>query len=234
MRASRRDIDPRLGLLDFSGYVDAAKIRSQGMQQLGQNIGEAIEGYKTEQENKKFRKSFAEELVADFGRKNADGTMDPSVARKLDFFNVNAGDFGDQNDEQKVETLVEALAGYDKSRLQTLRDGFALSELEHQQKMDQIRLEETAFLDAAKNRLNPDDIPEYTSTPSEAELEKLYKEGVRTILVNGKKMSITAPEEEGEPATRTKRGRLIKTSEPEVEPIVDPISSMPRLPKIRG
>jgi len=199
MRVQRRQgFNPLLGLRDYSGYERAAEIERASMEQLGQNIGSAIKGYKEKKDNEKFRRGFAEELIADANRTNADGTTDPSAARKLAFFNVNKGDFGDQNAEQQVETLYEALAGYDKERLQTLRDGFSLQELEHKQKLEQIQLEETAFLDAAKFTGNGSEIPKYTSTPNEAELERLHNTGVKTIIVNGKKMEIEAPEEEEE------------------------------------
>lgn len=149
MRVQRRQgFNPQLGLLDYSGYERAAEIDRQSMASLGQNIGEAVRGYREEKENDKFRRGFAEELISDMNRKNADGTTDPSAARRLAFFNVNAGDFVDQNDEQKVDTLVEALSGYDKDRLQTLRDGFALKELETKQKIDIVRAEGDSLLNA--------------------------------------------------------------------------------------
>jgi len=172
MRVQRRQgFNPLLGLRDYSGYERAAEIERASMEQLGQNIGSAIKGYKEKKDNEKFRRGFAEELIADANRTNADGTTDPSAARKLAFFNVNKGDFGDQNAEQQVETLYEALAGYDKERLQTLRDGFSLKELETQQKIDIVRAEGDSLLNAYNLRFGDGDPVEEKTIPTGESIE---------------------------------------------------------------
>jgi hypothetical protein len=55
--------DPKLGLLDFSGYERAATTRAAGNQMLGKAIGQAIQGYKAERDDEKTKRQLAKQIA---------------------------------------------------------------------------------------------------------------------------------------------------------------------------
>ena len=125
MRASRRDIDPRLGLLDFSGYVDAQRIRSQGMQQLGQSIGEALQSYKANRDEEKNKRAFAEKIA-----KGKNSYM-------LDFLGFEADDVKDITADE-VYGVIQAM---DPKEVQTLDKTFFVLEKKEKAELAKARIE---------------------------------------------------------------------------------------------
>ena len=48
-----QNVDPRLGILDFSPQADAARTRAAGQMALGSAIGEALTDYKARRDEEK-------------------------------------------------------------------------------------------------------------------------------------------------------------------------------------
>ena len=144
MRASRRDIDPRLGLLDFSGYVDAQRIRSQGMQQLGQNIGEAIRGF---QENKKLDKKVGQ--LADYFTKGIENkTVSP---RFFDFIGIDASELKGKSSDVIKSSILEGLNNYGKKESAELHSLLQLKQLEKSLKKSSFEKKEEEIAEVVQN-----------------------------------------------------------------------------------
>jgi hypothetical protein len=144
MRASRRDIDPRLGLLDFSGYVDAQRIRSQGMQQLGQNIGDAIRGF---QENKKLDKKVGQ--LADYFTKGIENkTVSP---RFFDFIGIDASELKGKSSDVIKSSILEGLNNYGKKESAELHSLLQLKQLEKSLKKSSFEKKEEEIAEVVQN-----------------------------------------------------------------------------------
>lgn len=73
-------IDPRLMQMDYSGFTNAANIRANAMEKLGQKIGSVIEDY-AERREEKIEKDNFEAALLPFATKMAGG--DAAEAKKL-------------------------------------------------------------------------------------------------------------------------------------------------------
>ena len=58
-----QNVDPRLGILDFSPQADAARTRAAGQMALGSAIGEALTDYKARRDEEKNKRAFSEKIA---------------------------------------------------------------------------------------------------------------------------------------------------------------------------
>ena len=143
MRVTRgQGFDPRLGLLDYSGYERAAATRAQGMQQLSQSIGEAIKGYREERENEKFRDQFAQDLATKIGRKTPEGGIDENAAKELAYYNIDTVALEGLSPAEQFEAISAGLQGRDREELQKAKDVYALQDLEQRNLRSRIEDEQ--------------------------------------------------------------------------------------------
>jgi len=117
--------DPRLGLLDFSGYERAAAIRAQGMQQLGQSIGEAIKGYKANRDEEKNKRAFADKIA-----KGKNSYM-------LEFLGFESDDVKDIT----ADEVYGVIQGMDPKEVQTLDKTFFVLEKKEKAELAKARIE---------------------------------------------------------------------------------------------
>jgi|TARA_S200002703_G_scaffold146617_1_gene141809 hypothetical protein len=138
MRVTRgQGFDPRLGLLDYSGYERAAAIEAQSMQQLGQNIGEAIKGYKANKQLDKKMDQFSKYLAdkAKEGKTdylNMIGVSDEQI-KELSGDNLNKAILEGLNNYGKSESVIM----WDSIQGQKIKDSFKKSPME--KKEEKIR-----------------------------------------------------------------------------------------------
>lgn len=143
MRVQRKQgFNPALGLLDYSGYERAAAIEAQGMQQLGQNIGEAIKGYREEKENEKFRDQFAQDLASKIGRKTPEGGIDENAAKELAYYNIDTVALDGLSPAEQFEAISAGLQGRDREELKKAKDVYSLQDLEQRNTMSRIKDEQ--------------------------------------------------------------------------------------------
>ena len=99
-------VDPRLGALDFSGFTNAANIQAQGMMDLGEAIGGAIEKYNKKKEDKRkkevTRKAIGE--LADFYDIKISDEMKDAMASDKTVAGIATNFFTNQN-KIKLEQL---------------------------------------------------------------------------------------------------------------------------------
>lgn len=126
MRVTRgQGFDPRLGLLDYSGYERAAATRAQGMQQLGQNIGEAIKGYKANRDEEKNKRAFADKIA-----KGKNSYM-------LEFLGFEPDDVKDITADEVYGVIQEM----DPKEVQTLDKTFFVLEKKEKSELAKARIE---------------------------------------------------------------------------------------------
>ena len=136
--------DPRLGLLDFSGYERAAAIRAQGMQQLGQNIGEAIRGFK---QNKQLDKQVGQ--LADYFTKGIENkTISPLF---FDFIGIDASELKGKSSDVIKSSILEGLNNYGKRESAELHSLLKLKQLEKSLKKSKIEKREEEIAEVVKN-----------------------------------------------------------------------------------
>ena len=121
-------IDPRLGVLDYSGYVRAAEIDSASMRRLGQNIGEAIQGYKANRDEEKNKRAFAEKIA-----KGKNSYM-------LEFLGFQADDVKDITADE-VYNVIQVM---DPKEVQSLDKTFFVLEKKEKAELAKARLEAQA------------------------------------------------------------------------------------------
>lgn len=124
MRVTRgQGFDPRLGLLDYSGYERAAAIEAEGKARLGQSIGDAIRGF---QENKKLDKKVGQ--LADYFTKGIENkTVSP---RFFDFIGIDASELKGKSSDVIKESILEGLNNYGKKESAELHSLLQLKQLE--------------------------------------------------------------------------------------------------------
>ena len=124
MRVQRRQgFNPLLGLRDYSGYERAAEIERASMEQLGQNIGSAIKGYKA---NKKLDKKVGQ--LSDYltkGIKNK--TISPEF---FDFVGIDASELKGKSTDVINKSISEGLNNYGKKESAELYSLLKLKRLE--------------------------------------------------------------------------------------------------------
>tara|TARA_R110000796_G_scaffold199375_1_gene315580 strand:+ start:562 stop:1170 length:609 start_codon:yes stop_codon:yes gene_type:complete len=124
MRVQRRQgFNPLLGLRDYSGYERAAEIERASMEQLGQNIGSAIKGYKA---NKKLDKKVGQ--LSDYltkGIKNK--TISPEF---FDFVGIDASELKGKSTDVINKSISEGLNNYGKKESAELYSLLELKRLE--------------------------------------------------------------------------------------------------------
>jgi hypothetical protein len=126
MRVTRgQGFNPRLGLLDFSGYERAAAVEAQGMQRLGQNIGEAIKGYKANRDEEKNKRAFADKIA-----KGKNSYM-------LEFLGFEADDVKDITADEVYGVIQEM----DPKEVQTLDKTFFVLEKKEKAELAKARIE---------------------------------------------------------------------------------------------
>jgi len=123
-------IDPRLGVLDYSGYVRAAEIDAESMRRLGQSIGNAIVGYRS---NKKLDKKL------DQFTSYLDDQAEEGKTGFLNMIGLSDKQVRDLSPEQRQAAIKEGLSNYGKAdsvvlwdsiQGQKIKDGFKKTPME--------------------------------------------------------------------------------------------------------
>ena len=144
-------IDPRLGLIDYSGIARAAEIRARNnlmreedeerkRQEKMKAVGTIIQTLKQKSDENKKLDAYADDLYRKIG------SEDTADQRQLQFFGINEGIFGDQTDEEKRETIKNTLKSLGVEAVTDLENARKLSEL----KLSQDKEREQALYDAFK------------------------------------------------------------------------------------
>ncbi len=107
-----QNIDPRLGILDFSPQADAARTRAAGQMALGSAIGEALTDYKARRDEEKNKRAFSEKIA-----KGKNSYM-------LEFLGFDDDDLKDITADE-VYGVIEVM---DPKEVQTLDKAFFLAE----------------------------------------------------------------------------------------------------------
>ena len=193
-------IDPRLGLIDYSGIARAAEIRARNnrmreedeerkRQEKMKAVGSIIQTFKQKSDENKKIDLFANDLFRSIG------SEDKVDQRKLQYFGISEGMFGDQTDEERLETI--------KNTLKSLGIE-AVIDLENARKLSEIKLLQDIELQKVKNeefdlsKITDEDPNTFDKTPSAEKLEELYNQGVRQITVAGQVVPILPPDDEEE------------------------------------
>jgi CRISPR/Cas system CSM-associated protein Csm2 small subunit len=110
-----QEFDPRLGLLDFSGYERAATTRAAGNQMLGKAIGQAIQGYKAERDDEQTKRKLSKQIaggkssyILDYLGIDKDETKNISADEVYDLIKDQSAK--EMNDIYKAFFLAEAKA----------------------------------------------------------------------------------------------------------------------------
>lgn len=150
MRVTRgQGFDPRLGLLDFSGYERAAAIEADSRARLGASIGDAIRGF---QENKKLDKKVGQ--LADYFTKGIENkTISP---RFFDFVGIDASELKGKSSDVIKESILEGLNNYGKKESAELHSLLKLKELEKSLKKSSFDKKEEEITEVVND-------PEYNS-----------------------------------------------------------------------
>jgi hypothetical protein len=174
MRVTRgQGFDPRLGLLDYSGYERAAATRAQGMQQLGQSIGEAIKGYKANRDEEKNKRAFADKIA-----KGKNSYM-------LEFLGFEADDVKDITADEVYGVIQEM----NPKEVQTLDKTFFVLEKKEKAELAKARIE------AEKDRFTVGDPAKVVKQiNSRKDLEVKTVDGKRVIRDKKTKRILTLPE----------------------------------------
>jgi hypothetical protein len=106
-----QNVDPRLGILDFSPQADAARTRAAGQMALGSAIGEALTDYKARRDEEKNKRAFSEKIA-----KGKNSYM-------LEFLGFDDDDLKDITADE-VYGVIEVM---DPKEVQTLDKAFLLS-----------------------------------------------------------------------------------------------------------
>ena len=107
-----QNVDPRLGILDFSPQADAARTRAAGQMALGSAIGEALTDYKARRDEEKNKRAFSEKIA-----KGKNSYM-------LEFLGFDDDDLKDITADE-VYGVIEVM---DPKEVQTLDKAFFLAE----------------------------------------------------------------------------------------------------------
>ena len=107
-----KNVDPRLGILDFSPQADAARTRAAGQMALGSAIGEALTDYKARRDEEKNKRAFSEKIA-----KGKNSYM-------LEFLGFDDDDLKDITADE-VYGVIEVM---DPKEVQTLDKAFFLAE----------------------------------------------------------------------------------------------------------
>lgn len=150
MRVTRgQGFDPRLGLLDYSGYERAAAIEAEGTARLGESIGDAIRGF---QENKKLDKKVGQ--LADYFTKGIENkTISP---RFFDFVGIDASELKGKSSDVIKSSILEGLNNYGKKESAELHSLLKLKELEKSLKKSSFEKREDEIAEVVND-------PEYNS-----------------------------------------------------------------------
>ena len=139
-------IDPRLGLIDYSGIARAAEIRARNnrmreedeerkRQEKMKAVGSIIQTFKQKSDENKKLDAYADDLYRSVG------SEDKADQRKLQFFGINEGIFGDQTDEEKRETIKNTLKSLGIEAVADLENARKLSELKLAQDIERAEAE---------------------------------------------------------------------------------------------
>jgi len=162
MRVTRgQGFDPRLGLLDFSGYERAAAVEAEGMKRLGQNIGEAIKGYKANRDEEKNKRAFSDKIA-----KGKNSYM-------LEFLGFEADDVKDITADEVYGVIQEM----DPKEVQTLDKTFFV--LEKKQKAEIAK----ALIEANEDRFT-------VGTPQKFQEALQGRKDLNVKTVDGKKVIV--------------------------------------------
>ena len=107
-----QNVDPRLGILDFSPQADAARTRAAGQMALGSAIGEALTDYKARRDEEKNKRAFSEKIA-----KGKNSYM-------LEFLGFDDDDLKDITADE-VYGVIEVM---DPKEVQTLDKAFFLAD----------------------------------------------------------------------------------------------------------
>ena len=145
MRVTRgQGFDPRLGLLDYSGYERAAAIEAEGTARLGESIGDAIRGF---QENKKLDKKVGQ--LADYFTKGIENkTISP---RFFDFVGIDASELKGKSSDVIKSSILEGLNNYGKKEAAELHSLLKLKELEKSLKKSSFEKKEEEIAEIVQN-----------------------------------------------------------------------------------
>ena len=145
MRVTRgQGFDPRLGLLDYSGYERAAAIEAEGTARLGASIGDAIRGF---QENKKLDKKVGQ--LADYFTKGIENkTVSP---RFFDFVGIDASELKGKSSDVIKSSILEGLNNYGKKESAELHSLLQLKQLEKSLKKTSFEKKEEEIAEVVQN-----------------------------------------------------------------------------------
>ena len=221
-------IDPRLGLIDYSGIARAAEIRARNnrmreedeerkRQEKMKAVGSIIQTFKQKSDENKKIDLFSENAYRKLG------SEDKADQRFLNLFGINEGMFGDMNEKEKMEAIRNTLRTLGIDQVIDLNNAYQLSELKLQGDIELQKVKNEEF-DISK--ITDKDPNTFDKTPSPEKLEELYNQGVRQITVAGQVVPILPPDEEEEEETpeRDPRGRLIKVPTIEEPKLIIPKS----------
>ena len=145
MRVTRgQGFDPRLGLLDFSGYERAAAIDADSRARLGQSIGEAIRGFEA---NKKLDKK-VDQLAEYFTKGIKNKTVSP---RFFDFVGIDASELKGKSSDVIKSSILEGLNNYGKKESAELHSMLKLKELEKSLKKSSLEKKEEEIAEIVQN-----------------------------------------------------------------------------------
>jgi len=193
-------IDPRLGLIDYSGIARAAEIRARNnrmreedeerkRQEKMKAVGSIIQTFKEKSDENKKIDLFSENAYRKLG------SEDKADQRFLNLFGINEGMFGDMNEKEKMEAIKNTFRTLGIDQVVDLNNAYQLSELKLKGDIELQRVKNEEFdLSKITDKVSTT----FDKTPSEEKLEELYNQGVREITVAGKVVPILTPDDEEE------------------------------------
>ena len=144
-------IDPRLGLIDYSGIARAAEIRARNnrmreedeerkRQEKMKAVGSIIQTFKEKSDENKKIDLFSENAYRKLG------SEDKADQRFLNLFGINEGMFGDMNEKEKMEAIRNTFRTLGIDQVIDLNNAYQLSELKLQGDIERDRAQyETAI-----------------------------------------------------------------------------------------
>jgi len=208
-------IDPRLGLIDYSGIARAAEIRARNnrmreedeerkRQEKMKAVGSILQTLKQKSDENKKIDLFSENAYRKLG------SEDKADQRFLNLFGINEGMFGDMNEKEKMEAIRNTFRTLGIDQVVDLNNAYQLSELKLQGDIELQKVKNEEF-DISK--ITDKDPNTFDKTPSPEKLEELYNQGVRQITVAGQVVPILPPEEEDtvSPFSSERKKNIIQT-----------------------
>ena len=162
-------IDPRLGLIDYSGIARAAEIRARNnrmreedeerkRQEKMKAVGSIIQTFKQKSDENKKLDAYAENAYRKLG------SEDKADQRFLNLFGISEGMFGDMDEKEKQEAIKNTFKSLGIEAVTDLENARKLSELKLSQDIERSQAEYESLISFGSRSDGTKETPNFNTT----------------------------------------------------------------------